>query len=133
MKRQFMETMIDNIDINRAEYFYKHGRAEVRRPALEMNLTIHKENEDVEVNAYVAVEEFWPGLLCKDMTNIHGMTERDAEVILKHIPPKPVPGYASPIHFITNSPKVVKVVRQFIDIINHHTDERFEDGKEMKL
>jgi hypothetical protein len=67
------------------------------------------------------------------MTNIHGMTERDAEAILKHIPPKPIPGYDNPIHFITNSPKVVKTVRQFIDIINHRTDEKFEDGKEMKL
>ncbi|MDR0693036.1 MAG: hypothetical protein LBF49_00470 [Puniceicoccales bacterium] len=125
--------IVDNIDVNRAEYFYKHGRAKVRDPALKMNLTIHKENEDVEVNAYVVGEEIQPGLLRRGMVYIHSMTERDAKAIGEHLPPKTVPGYDNPLHFITNSPKVVDVIKRFIDITNHSTDERFKEGKEMKL
>lgn len=125
--------MIDDIDVNRAEYFYKHGRAEVRDPALKMNLTIHEEIGDVKVCAYVVGEEIQPGLLRRGMVYIHSMTERDAKAIIEHISPKSVPGYANPLHFVTNSPKVVEVVKRFIDIINHRMDESFKEGEEMKL
>jgi hypothetical protein len=126
--------IVDNIDVNRAEYFDKRGRAKVRRPALKMHVTIHKDGKDVEVDAYVATDawDIRADMLSQNKVSLNGLTTRDVMALYEYLPCRYFGG-SKRVYFVSNSPNVANVIRRFLDAANDCNGEHFENGKEMKL
>jgi hypothetical protein len=93
-------------------------------PGMLLELELETDLEPVKVMA--TISEVRPVLFDHGLIYLQGTSLAHRELLYKHLAPKEIPGHPGEfIDSVTNDPKILGLVRYFLDAINYQNGAKF--------